>query len=84
MAAAIQELMAPDEVAFESGVFLLRKVIAEALKTGAPPQPVPLPEPHPVPERISTPKPGAAPVPEPVTGVQTKTIRPLGTVPPAL
>src|SRR5207244_9814210 len=31
-----QELLAPDEVAFEAGVFLLRKIAAEALKAGTP------------------------------------------------
>ncbi len=78
----LQELLAPDEVAFEAGVFLLRKIPAEALKAGAPPSPVSQPEPQAGPEPIVSPEPLGAPRPEPVTGIETKTIRLVGTVPP--
>jgi hypothetical protein len=77
-----QELVAPDEVAFEAGVFLLRKVAVEALTAGAPLQPVPGPEPEPQPQGVAAPEPGPAPRPEPAPGVQIKTIRLVGTVPP--
>jgi len=40
-----QEMVAPDEVAFEAGVFLLRKATAEALRAGQPATPTPTPEP---------------------------------------
>jgi hypothetical protein len=73
-----QDLVAPDEVAFEADVFLLRKIAAEALKAGAPPVPVSLPEPPPEPKPALPPKPGFEPVP----GAETKTIRLVGTVPP--
>jgi hypothetical protein len=68
------EPVAPEEVAFEAGVFLLRKGTAEALKRGAAPERVPQPQPQPPAER-----PPERP-PEPVTG--TKTLRLVGTVPP--
>ncbi|MGH7346347.1 MAG: DUF499 domain-containing protein, partial [Candidatus Rokuibacteriota bacterium] len=71
-----QDLVAPDEVAFEAGVFLLRKATAEALKSGASAQPgrpepesKPNTEPESEPERVSL-------------GVDTQTIRIAGTVPP--
>ncbi len=79
-----QEPVTADEVAFESGVFLLTKAKAEALKTGVP-VPVPGPEPQPGP---SVPGPGPGPEPEPgpgpLPGVQAKTIRLIGAVPPEL
>src|SRR5439155_17442029 len=62
----LQELVAPDEAAFEAGVFLLRKATAEALKSGvATPTAAPGPEPAPT-TTITTapglePGPGAAP-----------------------
>ncbi len=77
-----EELVAPDEVAFEAGVFLLRKVVAQALEAGAPPSPVPQPEPAPPPGGVvvppdSPPRPGVEAV-----VVQTRTLRIVGTVPP--
>jgi hypothetical protein len=75
-----QELLAPDEVAFEAGVFLLRKIAAEALKSGAPTA-LP-PEPQPGPGVAVSPQPISAPRPEPVPGAETTTIRLVGTVPP--
>lgn len=77
-----EELVAPDEVAFDAGVFLLRKDSAKALKTGAPPEPVPGSSPQPGPELIIAPGPSLAPGPEPAPGVTTKTLRLFGTVPP--
>jgi hypothetical protein len=77
-----QEPVTTDEIAFESGVFLLTKAKAQALKAGVP-TPVPGPEPQPGP---SVPGPGPGPEPEPgpgpTPGVQTKTIRLVGAVPP--
>jgi hypothetical protein len=77
-----QEPVTTDEVAFESGVFLLTKAKAQALKAGVP-TPAPGPEPQPGPP---VPGPGRGPEPEPgpgpTPGVQTKTIRLVGAVPP--
>jgi hypothetical protein len=75
-----REPVTADEVAFESGVFLLTKAKAQALKTGEP-EPAPGPEPvHPMPG----PEPGLEPEPgpEPAPGIQTRTIRLVGAVPP--
>jgi hypothetical protein len=63
-------------------LFLLKKVAAEALEAGAPHESVPLPSAEPVPGPISPPQPGPAPGPEPEPGVQTRTLRLRGTVPP--
>ena len=76
-----QEQVATDEVAFEAGVFLLRKATAEALKAGAPAGPMPVPEP--VPEPAPTPQP--EPTPGGPSTDQTATMRTLrltGSVPP--
>ncbi len=72
----------PDEVAFESGVFLLRKVTAEAIRAGRPPTPPSPPEVKPGPETTPPPEtgPGTGPVHEP--GPSTRTLRLAGTVPP--
>jgi hypothetical protein len=77
-----QELVAPDEVAFEAGVFLLRKGAAEALKAGARLAPASVPGPEPGPAPVASPQAPGAPRAEPVPGVETKTIRLVGTVPP--
>jgi hypothetical protein len=76
------EPVAPDEVAFEAGVFLLRKVPAEALKAGRPPVPVPEPGPPPGPGPVVPQEPFETPRPEPAPGVQTRTLRLVGTIPP--
>jgi hypothetical protein len=81
-----QEPLAPDEVAFESGVFLLKKARAQAFKRGASPIPepsskpgtVPSAPPGPLPESQPGPGPKPAPVPE------SRTLRIVGTVPPEL
>jgi len=75
-----EELVAPDEVAFDAGVFLLRKDSAKALESGAPPEPGPSPQPGP--EPITAPEPSPAPGPVPALGATTKTLRLVGTVPP--
>src|SRR3990172_12122994 len=77
-----EELVAADEVAFDAGVFLLRKDSAKALKSGAPPESVPGPSPQPGPEPITAPEPSLAPGPEPAPDATTKTLRLVGTVPP--
>ena len=77
-----QELVAPDEVAFEAGVFLLRKIAAEALKSGAPPAPTPAPGPEPGPTITTTRALGLEPGPEPTLSAATRTLRLVGTVPP--
>jgi hypothetical protein len=79
-----QEAVAGDEVAFEAGVFLLRKSIAEALKAGATPSPAQ--SPAPVPPVVSPPEPGPAPglAPAPVAASSTRTLRLCGAVPPEI
>ena len=85
-----QEPVTADEVAFESGVFLLTKARAQALKAGglepAPgPEPVP---PTPGPEFGPGPEPGLEPAPgvhlpaAPAAQAGTRTIRLVGAVPP--
>jgi len=73
-----REPIAPEEVVFESGVFLLLKSKAEALKG----KPIITPTP-PV---IETPKPGTKPgaEPEPKPGVAARTIRITGDIPPEI
>ncbi len=73
-----QELVAADEVAFESGVFLLTKAKAQALEAGVP---VPAPGPGPQPG-LPMPGPGPGPAPGPGPDVRSKTIRLVGAVPP--
>jgi len=71
-----QELVAPEEIAFERGVFLLLKSKAQSLKVGTPPAP------EPEPPRVE-PSPGAPePGPRPGPGAQMKTVRLVGAVPP--
>jgi hypothetical protein len=78
----VEELVAPDEVAFDAGVFLLRKDSAKALKTSAPPEPKSGPSPQPGPGPITVSGPSPAPEPAPAPGAATKTLRLVGTVPP--
>jgi len=77
-----QEPISSDEVAFESGVFLLTKTKAKALKGGV----IPKPEPGPTPASTPgpEPEPGPTPGPRPGPGVQTKTLRIVGTIPPEI
>ncbi len=74
------DLVALDEVAFESGVYLLRKATAEALQAGAPPQSPPMPEPHPGPETLPSPEPW--PLSESQPASYPRTIHLTGTIPP--
>jgi hypothetical protein len=77
-----QEPMAPDEVAFDAGVFLLRKTTAEALKSGptvAPPPPQAF-EGGGTTTRIV--RPGEEPLPEPRSTDETTVLRLVGAVPP--
>ncbi len=73
-----EELVAPDEVAFDAGVFLLRKEFAKSLKRGAPAELVLGPTPAPRPEASPEPRPPSAPEP----AATTTTLRLVGTVPP--
>jgi hypothetical protein len=75
-----EELAAPDEVAFDAGVFLLRKDSAKALKSGARTEAGSSLQPGP--EPIITPEPSLVPGLEPAPGATTKTLRLIGTVPP--
>ena len=77
-----RELVLPDEVAFESNVFLLRKATAEALKAGVSPSPIVDVPPGPI--LPTQPEPGPAAGPEPTAGATTKTLRLVGTIPPEL
>jgi hypothetical protein len=77
-----EEPIGQDEVAFESGVFLLLKARAQGLKSvpGGLPQPGPEPGPRPGPERGPGPRPG----PEPKPGETTRSFRIYGFVPPEI
>ena len=77
-----QEPVAGDEVAFESGVFLLRNATAEALKARAPAGSTAALEPPPGPMVPSAPEPGPPPGPEPAPPAGTRTLRLSGSVPP--
>jgi hypothetical protein len=77
-----EEQVSSDEVAFESGVFLLTKAKAKAFKGAVIPGPEPGPTPGPTlgPEQATGPTPG----PQPGPGVQRKTLRIVGTIPPEI
>ena len=77
-----EELVGPDEVAFDAGVFLLRKDSAKALKVAALPEPGREPNLQPRLELITPSEPSLALGPEPTPGAATKTLRLVGTVPP--
>jgi len=74
------ELIGPEEVSFEAGVFLLTKAKAQALKSGSLPEPAPSPTPSP--GFPPTPEPEPQPEPEPTPGARTKTYRIVGQVTP--
>jgi len=79
-----EEPVDPEDVAFESGVFLLRKSTAEALRAAPPSEPEPTSDP------TAAPTPGAVaptgPVPEPSSEPEpmagTRTLRLSGNIPP--
>jgi hypothetical protein len=77
-----QEMIAPDEVAFEAGVFLLRKATVEALMAGHPATPGPTPEPEPGPVTTPTPQPAPVPGPGPAPSASTRMLRLTGAIPP--
>ncbi|MBW2149899.1 MAG: hypothetical protein JRI22_23160 [Deltaproteobacteria bacterium] len=79
-----EELISPEEVAFESGVFLLLKAKARALKTTPEPAPGPEPPLGPKPEPEPTRGPGPEHGHEPVPGAGTRTFRISGDVPPEI
>ncbi|HXH09908.1 MAG TPA: DUF499 domain-containing protein [Alphaproteobacteria bacterium] len=78
------ELIPPEEVAFEAGVFLLTKARAKLLKGEAPseprPEPVPPPSPQPGPRLES--EPAAVPSPELTPASPMTMLRLAGTIPP--
>jgi hypothetical protein len=78
------EPVTPDEVVFESGVFLLTKAKAQALKAGVQLEPVPEEgaRPAPGPAPVAETEPGAEVEPPPTPAVETQTIRLVGQVPP--
>jgi hypothetical protein len=79
----LAETVAPDEVAFDSGVFLLRKAMAEAVRAGKPVVVAPPPEPEPpVVPPVDEPGSGCGVVTEPP--VSTRIVRVAGTVPPEM
>jgi hypothetical protein len=77
-----RDLVAPDEVAFEAGVFLLRKPAAEALKAGLSGTPAPISESElgPGPAGAPASEPGPVTPSEPADSMRT--LRLVGTVPP--
>jgi hypothetical protein len=77
-----KEILATDEVAFDAGVYLLRRETAEVIKAGGAREPEPEPTAQPNPEPIA--EPGPLPGFEPATGQQTKSFRLVGTIPPEM
>lgn len=77
-----QEMVASDEVAFDTGVFLLRKSTTEALRAGKSATPTPSPEPEPGPVTPPGPEPGPTPGAGPEPATSTRTLRVAGAVPP--
>lgn len=76
-----EEWVAPDEAAFESDVFLIRKATAKSLKKGALPAPGPSPEVPPGPAPTPTPAPPPTTTPPEAPGASTRTVRLSGKVP---
>ena len=77
-----EELVAPDEVAFDAGMFLLRKDLSKALKSGVPREPGLETSPQPGTEPITAPEKRPEPGHEPAPAAATKTLRLVGSVPP--
>ena len=74
-----------DDVAFDPGVFLLRKERAKALISSPSPEPGPGPQPEPPPAGPELARAPIGPIePGPIPGPVTKTIRVIGTIPPEL
>ena len=79
-----EELVSPDDVAFDAGVFLLRKDAAKALKVGPSPEPVPVPSPEPGTGSVTQFQPPVDPEPGSASGASTTTLHLVGTVPPEI
>ncbi|HEV3313005.1 MAG TPA: AAA family ATPase, partial [Chloroflexota bacterium] len=77
-----KEILAADEVAFDADVFLLRREVAEAFKSGTPPEHEPVAT-VPLSVELVT-EPGPSPGVEPASGEQTKSLRLVGSVPPEM
>lgn len=77
-----QEMVALDEVAFDAGVFLLRKSTAEALRAGKPAIPTPSSEPQPPPITAPVTEEGPTAEPSSPTSTSTRLLRVAGAVPP--
>ena len=77
-----EEPISTDEVAFDAGVFLLTKVKARSLKSGTKPGPEAVISPGIQTELGEVRKPEKEPEPGP--GVQTRTLRLVGTIPPEI
>ncbi|MGH8479839.1 MAG: DUF499 domain-containing protein [Gammaproteobacteria bacterium] len=75
-----EESVAPDEIAFEAGVFLLRKATAQTQKSAPPPELVATSEAESKPDL--PPEPTPEPFTKPTPGSETTTLRLVGTVPP--
>lgn len=75
-------LISPEEVAFESGVFLLKKEKAKALKTGIEPRQSPELPSKPFPQPEPTPTPDHEPDAETIVEKQTCTLHLSGVIPP--
>jgi hypothetical protein len=75
-----REAIAPEEVAFESDVFLLTKAKVQALKAKAEPVPTPVPGPQALP--WSEAEPSSETTPEPVPASHSYTLRLVGSIPP--
>jgi len=75
-----------DDVAFDSGVFLLRKERAKVLSSspGTQPEPGPGPQPEPTPQPEPAPTPPGPAEPVPVPKPVTRMVRVVGTIPPEL
>jgi hypothetical protein len=78
----LEEQISSDEVTFEPGVFLVTKVKAKALKAGM--KPVPGVVVSPIPEPVADEFKDREKEKEPAPGVQTRTLRLVGTVPPGI
>ena len=79
-----EELVSLDDVAFDAGVFLLRKDSAKVLKVRPSPEPVPVPSPQPGTGSVTQTQPPVDPEPGSAAGASTTTLHLVGTVPPEI
>ena len=79
-----EEQISSDEVSFDAGVFLLTKARAKAVKAGVKPEAGPITAPAPGPETGPGAEEGPGLGPEAGPGIQTRTLRLVGTVPPEI